>query len=53
MSDLRWLASLGLTVEQLASRTGRTPTAIRHELANTPEPEPLEPGADPDLEPPC
>lgn len=30
--DLRFLLGLGLTVEQLARRTGRTRTAIMYEL---------------------
>lgn len=30
--DLRYLLSLGLTVEQIAARAGRTPLAITTEL---------------------
>lgn len=32
--DLRFLLGLGLSVEQLANRTGRTKTAIVNELKN-------------------
>lgn len=37
--DLRFLLSLGVGVDELASRTGRTRTAIEYELRQTDEKE--------------
>ena len=30
--DIEYLLTLGLTIEEIAQRAGRTPTAIQHEL---------------------
>ena len=34
-TDLEWVLSLGVSVEQLAARSGRTTTAIHAELEET------------------
>lgn len=31
-ADIEYLLTLGLTIEDIAERAGRTPTAIQHEL---------------------
>lgn len=30
--DIEYLLTLGLTIEDIAERAGRTPTAVQHEL---------------------
>lgn len=33
-ADLRWLLLLGVPIENIAKRIGRTPTAVRNEIKN-------------------